>query len=262
MDYSNELEAVLDLVSEAGERITEVYGSDFSVDYKEDDSPVTRADLLSEEILLEGLESFGYGFLSEESGFLGSGNGRCWVIDPLDGTRDFVEGTDDFSILVGLLDGDRPVLGVVHAPCLGKSWYALRGRGAFVDRKPIKVSDVSELDRWRMLVSRFHLRDEDKQVAKSLGVSSFRESGSIGIKYCLIASGEAELCVYTTSRLGFWDCCAPQVILKEAGGLVFDVHGNPVVYDLDSEPWRMEHGFIGCNGRHRKEILEAVENAL
>ncbi|MEA1925047.1 MAG: 3'(2'),5'-bisphosphate nucleotidase CysQ [Candidatus Altiarchaeota archaeon] len=262
MDYSSELKAVLDLVGEAGERVMEVYGSDFSVDYKGDDSPVTRADLLSEEILLEGLQSFGCGFLSEESGFVGPGNGRCWVIDPLDGTRDFVEGTGDFSIMVGLLDGSRPVLGVVHAPVLGKSWYAVRGLGAFANGKPVKVSGINELDGWRMLVSRFHLRDEDKRVANSLGISSRRESGSIGIKYCLIASGDAELCVYTTSRLGLWDCCAPQVILEEAGGLVFDVHGNPPVYDLDSGSWKMEHGFIGCNGRNRRDIVDAVKKVL
>jgi len=262
MDYSSELKAVLDLVSESGERVMEVYDSDFSVDYKGDDSPVTRADLLSEEILLGGLEGFGYGILSEESGFMGSDNKMCWVIDPLDGTRDFVEGTGDFSIMVGLLDEGRPVLGVVHAPVLGKSWYAVGGGGAFADGKPIKVSGVSELGVWRMLVSRFHLREEDKQVAKSLGVSSFRESGSVGIKYCLIASGDAELCVYTTSGLGFWDCCAPQVILEEAGGLVFEVHGNPPVYDLDLGSWRMEHGFVGCNGMNKKEILKAVEKAL
>ncbi len=262
MGYFNELKRVLDLVSEAGEMVMEVYGGDFSIDHKGDESPVTRADSLSEEILLEGLESFGYGFLSEESGLSGSGNGRCWVIDPLDGTQDFVEGTGDFSILVGLLDESRPVLGVVHVPCSGKSWYAIRDGGAFVDGKPVKVSGVSELDGWRMLVSRFHLREKDKQVAESLGVSSFMESGSIGIKYCLIASGEAELCVYTTSRLGFWDCCAPQLILEEAGGLVFDVHGNPPVYDLDLSPWRMQYGSIGCNGFHKREILEAVEKAL
>ncbi|OYT26668.1 MAG: 3'(2'),5'-bisphosphate nucleotidase CysQ [Candidatus Altiarchaeales archaeon ex4484_96] len=260
MDYPSILRDVLGLVKQAGKGVLEVYGDDFEVEHKSDNSPVTQADWVSEETLLEGLSDYGYGFFSEESGFSRSGKSGCWLIDPLDGTRDFVERTGDYSVMVGLLVDGVPVLGVVHAPVSGKTWYAVRGGGAFLDDRRIHVSDVSDLGSFRMLVSRFHRRRVDERVSSILGISSFTRSGSVGIKFGLIAQGEAELCFYTTDRLCLWDCAAPQVILEEAGGLVFDVGGNRLVYDFSSG--RMINGFVGCNGRNKQKMVEAISKVI
>lgn len=260
-DYESLLEKTIGAVKRAGAEAMKFYGGEYPVKKKEDDSPVTRADLNSERIIIDGLKDFGYGILAEESGLQGARTDRFWVVDPLDGTRDFIQETDEFSIMVGLLEGEKPVLGVVYAPALGKLWHAVRGEGAFLRqaagaKREISTSAASDLEEFRIVVSRNHFRERDKRIAQSLGIRSVKRMGSVGVKFSTIAEGEAELCLYTTGFLGPWDCCAPQAILEEAGGTVFDRRGEEPFYDPAGG--KMERGFIGTNGGFRKEVVAAV----
>ncbi len=264
MEYlSKELNVVLEAVEEVGQQIMNIYNSDYQVELKADESPLTKADKLSHDLLISRLSTFPYGIISEESENIpGSMSNVYWVIDPLDGTSDFIQKTDEFSIMVALLKDGRPVLGVVYAPALDKLWYALDGKGAYMiennAERRIYTSEIKDLKDYRFVISRNHFRQEDMDVANRLGITDFRKMGSVGVKFCRISQGLAELCVYKTSKMGLWDDCASHVILKEAGGHVFDVNGEEPSYNLCSR--KMESGFIGTNGYNKKPIIEAVKS--
>ncbi len=268
--FDEELRIALEAVRDVGLRVMEIYETDYDIETKNDNSPLTKADRLSHEMLVSRLSSFTYNIISEEADdVLGKdksdGNtGTQWVIDPLDGTSDFIQKTGEFSIMVALLKEGRPVLGVVYAPAVDKLWYGVEGKGAFavesgVERK-IFVSPIKDLEDYRLVISRNHFRQKDKDVADSLGITEFKKMGSVGIKFCRIAEGLAELCVYTTGKMGVWDDCASHIILKEAGGDVFDVNGCEPIYDLKSR--KMENGFIGTNGKNRERIIESIRKSL
>ena len=125
---------------------------------------------------------------------------------------------------------------------------------------PERLPDEEDLKKYRLVISRFHFRDEDKAVADRLGITSFKKMGSVGIKYSRIAEAKAELCVYTTGFLGLWDCCAPHAILKEAGGDLIDIHGNEPEYNFSS--LKMENGFIGTNGKNKNEVIDSIKKAV
>ncbi|MCF7861789.1 3'(2'),5'-bisphosphate nucleotidase CysQ [Candidatus Woesearchaeota archaeon] len=244
----------MDAIQEAGEAIMEIYDKDFSVSTKDDKSPITEADNASNEILIKALNKTGYGILSEETGHQGSKD-TFWVIDPLDGTYDFIQKTDEFSIMVALVNKGKPIFGIVYAPSLEKLYYAVEGKGTFLNNEKIKVSEISNPADMKMVISRNHFRERDQNIAKNIGITNFIKMGSVGVKYGAIAEGKAEVCIYTTNKLGLWDCCAPQIILKEAGGLVFDKQGNEPQYSIEEH--KMMNGFIGCNS-NKKMILGAI----
>lgn len=263
-DYGTEIKTVLEAVREVGKEVMRIYEGDHEVETKDDDSPLTKADRLSHDILNKRLQGFGYGIVSEEAENTDINNKMQWVIDPLDGTSDFIQKTGEFSIMVALIDNKEPVVGVVYAPAVDKLWYAIKGNGAYLiengQEKKINVSETKELSGYRLVISRNHFRQKDKDVADRLGISSFQKMGSVGVKFSSIAQGNAELCVYTTDKMGVWDDCASHVILKEAGGDVFDIDGNEPVYNLESR--KMDRGFIGTNGKNKEKIIESIKKGL
>ncbi|MGM5482608.1 MAG: 3'(2'),5'-bisphosphate nucleotidase CysQ family protein [Nanobdellota archaeon] len=264
VNYKSELNAAIDAAKESGSKVMKVYYSDYKVETKEDDSPLTKADRLSNEILTKRLSKFDYGIVSEEAENIDTNNAIQWIIDPLDGTSDFIQKTGEFSVMIALVVKSEPVLGVVYAPAVDKLWYATKGDGAYLlsenRTKKINVSQTQNLSDYRLVISRNHFRQNDKDVADRLGITNFRKMGSVGVKFASIAEGEAELCVYTTDKMGVWDDCASHVILKEAGGDVFDIEGNEPVYDLTSR--KMDKGFIGTNGMNKGEIINSVKKGL
>ena len=262
MDYDKELEKAIELAREAGKAIMQIYAGEITQELKADNSPLTKADLASHKIITEGLsKAFSYDILSEESGdeFVQGHKNKIWIVDPLDGTKDFIQKTDEFSVMIALLDNHEPVLGLVYAPALEKLYYAVKDQGAYLLEKDkgltkLGVSGRKDPEECRMVISRNHFKEEDKALAQKIGINQFTSMGSVGIKYGAIAEGKAELCIYSTSKMGLWDDCAAHVILKEAGGDVFDKRGLEPEYDLSSK--KMKHGFIGTNGHHKNEILE------
>ncbi|MFO7711140.1 MAG: 3'(2'),5'-bisphosphate nucleotidase CysQ [Candidatus Woesearchaeota archaeon] len=255
MGYEKELDAVKKLVREVGSQIMRIYDTEFSHDIKHDTSPVTEADLLSDKLLREGLRHFDYGIISEEVREGLPDHDKVWVIDPLDGTKDFVNKTGEFSIMVGLLDKGVPVMGVVYLPVLDKMYYASKGNGSFVEhegkdsRLSVKACGIS-----RMVISRNHFSEGEKKIAKNLNVQDFIRCGSIGIKLGRISEGEADFYLNTSDKLGAWDCCAPEVILREAGGIVFNRSGENLIYN----DRRMNGGLIATNGSDKHTIIQQI----
>lgn len=245
-DLSGLLEPVRGLADEAGKRVMEIYDQAAVCSVaKGDGSPLTAADLAAHEIILAGLTRLGGGYpvLSEESAAVPYDERRAWttywLVDPLDGTKEFLERNGEFTVNIALLDGGEPVLGVVAAPALRTTYWAARGSGAFVRRasETTRIRVGPEHEPLRVGVSRSHGGPE---LAGFLGRLGAHEAFAMGssLKICLVA--EARLDLYP--RLGptcEWDVGAADAILTEAGGLVCDPDGKPLGYNKPQvlNPW-------------------------
>lgn len=230
------------LAREAGRAVLSVYASAFTVQTKGDASPLTEADLRSQEILLRGLKKLApeVPILSEEADSAPratrAGWDWLWVVDPLDGTREFVQRNGEFTVNVALVHGHRPVLGVVHAPVLERDYYACEGYGAFCSTadsagRPLSVT-IPAARPVRVLGSRSHRGASLDRFLERLGPHDMVAVGS-SLKFCLLAEGRAD--VYP--RLGptsEWDTAAGQCVLEQAGGEVVDLAGRPLEYNARS----------------------------
>jgi 3'(2'), 5'-bisphosphate nucleotidase len=243
-DLQTLLPKVVALAEKAGAAVMEVYArGDFETTYKkEDDSPLTRADLASHRLLVDGLRALApaWPVLSEESKEVPYAERqaweRYWLVDPLDGTKEFIKRRDEFTVNVAMIERGEPVLGVVLAPALAELYYAARDRGSFKRRGdqapgPIEVSDY-RISGVTMVVSRSHASAEVEALVRKIGPS---ESLSIGssLKLCLVADGRAQL----YPRLGptmEWDIAAAQCVVEEAGGTVTDLSGRRLRYNKPS----------------------------
>lgn len=259
---SEELKIALKASKKAGNLVMEVYDTEFTAEEKSDRSPVTKADLISQESIFEDLKDFGYGFLGEESENKSLlKNGKCWIVDPLDGTKDFIEKTGDFSVMIGLVEDGEVIMGVVYLPAKDIFYFAEKGKGAFKkegDNEPkiIRCSEVSDLKDAKMVVSRFHLDEDTKHFMKNAEIKETVPTGSIGIKLSLIAEGKADVYLTTTDRTFLWDVCAPEIILQEAGGKVTNLKGEKFIYENDR--LQNKDGVVACNGLLSGDVLSLL----
>lgn len=250
------------IIYKAGEETLKIYKSNIKYEIKEDNSPVTEADRVSDEIILSGLKQFNYPVLSEESVDDSDrlSSKRVWIVDSLDGTTDFIQKTGEFSIMVGLVEDNKPILGFVYLPLKDKLYYAPKGQGSFLESngiiKRIKVSNINNFSKSRLVVSRNHLKPEDKKKANEMGILRLKKSGSNGIKMGLIAEAEADIFYNTTNRMSQWDSCAPEIILTEAGGKVTDIEGNEILYN--TEKIKLERGLVASNGIIHNKIITNI----
>ncbi len=264
-----------ELARQAGQVVAGYFRTDLGVDRKAGDEPVTAADRESQALIIAGLrrEFPEDGVLAEESDDRTSwtGHRRTWVIDPLDGTKDFIAGRVGFSVMVGLLErgasagGEqgrfRPVLGVVFQPVRDLVYRAVAGQGAeLVDgdrRAPLRVSDHRELAALRLVASKSHRGESIDAVKRATGITDEENVGSVGLKIGLIARAERDLYVNPEGHCKLWDTCAPQVILTEAGGRMTDIHGDPLRYD-DPAQIRLARGVLASNGACHEAVLEKI----
>ncbi len=244
---------------EASAVILPYYG-DTRFELKDDKSPVTAADKAAHETLMSHLTKTGIPILSEEAeGIELPYPNKLWIIDPLDGTKGFLKHTDDFSVMVALIENGRPVLSVVHAPILNKHYWGMLGGGSFVeDTHGVHKLTVSgrtppEL---RGIVSVNHSAPYMFDVCEKLEVTEQIAVGSIGIKAGYIAEDLADFYL-TRGALGEWDVCAPELILTEAGGKVTDEQGNELCYGNSDH--RIKHGVIFSNGTCHTDVLTAFK---
>lgn len=236
---SHFLEPVIALAKEAGRRIMEIYESDFRVGVKEDNSPLTAADLASHHCLVEGLEALrpAYPVLSEESKALPfetrSAWETYWLIDPLDGTKEFVKRNGEFTVNVALIHRHLPVLGVVYAPAKDLCYFASEGCGAF---RQAGGAEPGSLHVWTQAPHRLRVVGSRSHGGEALDLYLSRvgehELVSIGssLKLCWVAEGSADL----YPRIGLtseWDTAAAHCVVKEAGGQVTDLAGRPLLYN-------------------------------
>ncbi|MBW2735908.1 MAG: 3'(2'),5'-bisphosphate nucleotidase CysQ, partial [Deltaproteobacteria bacterium] len=212
--------------------------ADLEVETKADASPVSAADRAADAVIIAGLEEAfpKDGILSEEQPDQESWHGaeRAWVVDPLDGTADFIAGRDGFSVMIGLMIAHQPVLGVVYQP-VGDILY--RGIiGGTAERieggqtHALVPSGRAAPDEIRLVVSHSHRSPRINALKSALGIREEIQKGSVGVKAGLIARGACELYLNPEGHCKLWDTCAPEAILRAAGAKISDMHGAPLVY--------------------------------
>jgi 3'(2'), 5'-bisphosphate nucleotidase len=214
----------------AGDAILAVYAQDFDVDFKADASPLTEADLASHRHIVAALSALTpeLPILSEESAEIPYDERAdwrtFWLVDPLDGTKEFVKRNGEFTVNIALIQGGRPVLGVVHAPVLGVTYSAAEGEGAFRhdgDAETAIVTRPPQGRRLTVVASRSHSNEATAAFLEELGRDFDIEVTSKGsaLKICLVADGEANLYPRTGPTME-WDTAAAQAVLEAAGGVM------------------------------------------
>jgi 3'(2'), 5'-bisphosphate nucleotidase len=236
------LEKIIALAEKAGAAILEVYSSeDFSTTSKEDGSPLTRADMAADALIIEGLGVItpDMPIISEESKVVPfekrRGWGRFWLVDPLDGTKEFVKRNGEFTVNIALIEDGCPVLGVVHAPVFAVTYFAALGEGAFKTAKGSAKEAIGvagyESGPPKLVASRSHRGAALEAFISKLGSAEFVHMGS-SLKLCLVAEGAAHL----YPRFGptmEWDTAAAHAVVKEAGGRVTDLTGTELRYNKE-----------------------------
>jgi len=240
-DFHALLGPVIDIARRAGERIVEIYEREreISVERKEDKSPLTEADMAAHHVIVEGLRALtpDLPVLSEESASVPFAERAMWreywLVDPLDGTREFIKRNGEFTVNIALIAGHEPVLGVIVVPVTGVCYFASRGHGAFEQRtgdaaRPIRVRPL-DLKHVIVAGSRSHGSDALMEFLAALGSHELISMGS-SLKFCLVAQGNADVYV----RLGLtseWDTAAAHCVVVEAGGRVTDIAMQPLRYN-------------------------------
>ncbi|MYN15048.1 3'(2'),5'-bisphosphate nucleotidase CysQ [Pusillimonas sp. TS35] len=237
LDYAELLERLVPVVQDASQVVMQVYKSNFSVSGKADLSPVTEADCLAEALLIPRLQQLlpMVPVVAEEGAAVGhmpAVGSRFWLVDPVDGTREFISRHGEFTVNVALVENGSPVLGVVHAPALGCLYAGAVGSGAFrVDEGGRQVVACRARPEAGLVVMASRSHGSAELLDAFLGqqqVGELRNAGS-SLKFCLVATGEAD--VYPRfGRTMEWDTAAGHAVLLAAGGRVVDVHGGALVY--------------------------------
>ena len=254
-----ELKIAVDAAIKAGETILDIYDGNFRTTTKTDDSPVTDADFKSNEIIKKILSKTDYSILSEEDidDPKRLSENTIWVIDPLDGTSDYIDKTGEFTIMISLIKNNEPILGVIGWPTEKTLFVAQKGSGAFRysnnEWTKISVSKISDLSLCRTVGSRHHLTDKEKNFIKKLGIVNFTSIGS-SLKVGKISSGEADAYITTTDKMKEWDSAASHCIVHEAGGKMTDMLGNDISYN--NKDVYHHNGILVTNGLLHDKIVK------
>jgi len=242
-DLADLIQSVISISRSAGQEILEIYRSDFDVEMKDDNSPLTAADRAAHQIIQTSLEKLtpDIPVWSEESATIAyaerAGWEEFWLVDPLDGTKEFIKRNGEFTVNIALIRKHEPVLGVVHVPVTGQDYYGYCGGGAFLAEggaagKPISVCRPAQAP-IRVVGSRSHAGAALEKYLKALGPHVMVPMGS-SLKLCLVAAGSADI----YPRLGLtseWDTAAAQAVVENAGGTVIDLEGQRLLYNTKPE---------------------------
>ena len=261
-----ELEEGAALAREAGKILLEIYATDFAVRMKGRADPVTEADTRANTLLVTALRARfpNDGVVAEETADTSDGlrAGRCWYVDPLDGTKEFVAKNGEFSVMLGLAIDGAAVLGIVYQPVCDRLYAGVVGDGAFVVeggvKTPLQPSTQAEPAKLRLVASRSHRSAELDAMKRTLGITHEQASGSVGLKVGLIARREADLYVHLSDKAGVWDTCGPEAILRAAGGRFTDLAGETLRYEGGTRAGR---GILACNAAAFDAVLPAVRHA-
>jgi 3'(2'), 5'-bisphosphate nucleotidase len=255
-----ELEVAIELARTAGARILEFYALEIITEQKfgadNFSEPVTVADRTASRIIVEGLAAAfpADAILSEEEAddmkFRVTAE-KVWIIDPIDGTWGFIKKDGDFGVQIGLSENGEAVLGVVYLPVHDELFYAVKGAGAFLiagggEPERLRVSGKSDFKAMVLASSRNHRSPKMHRIIEDFGFKKEIQRGSVGLKIGLIARQFADIYIHLSPRTKFWDSCAPQIILEEAGGRMTDLFGVPLRYDLHDV--QNHNGILASNG--------------
>ncbi len=260
--FERELDVARRLAREAGALSLRYRdGGDLRVELKPGDEPVSIADKKCSELIVAGIAA---AFpddvvISEEAPDDRDRMtaARVWYIDPIDGTKDYIRGREGFAVMIGLCVDGVPVVGAVYHP-LGDRLFAATPAGATfyspgAPPRALHVSDVTDTASVRMVSARSKYGGMADTVKNALDIRHDRQIGSIGLKLALIALAEFDLYVNPSPRCKAWDTCAPEAILRAAGGRVTNVHGAPLRYD--SESLRRTDGIVASNAAIHDRVI-------
>ena len=255
-EFQRELEVAVECACSASEAILEIYDEGFDVELKEDKSPLTQADKSSNDIIVKALMSEfpDHAMLSEEEkdDKKRLDNSLCFVVDPLDGTKEFVKRNGEFTVNIALAKDHESVMGVIMVPVTGELFYAAKGKGAWYRKKGsedirIHVSDriyrKEEAEDFRVVASRSHNSPLMEDIMKKYGLTNVLSIGS-SLKGCLVAQGKAEI-YYRHNPTMEWDTAAMQCIVEEAGGIFRQMDDSPMRYNRENS--LNEKGFYVIN---------------
>jgi 3'(2'), 5'-bisphosphate nucleotidase len=266
MNPDHLVEPVVATAVRAGAAILEIYATNFDVAAKDDDSPLTQADMAAHRSIMDSLRKLtpDTPVISEESGLpdfdVRALWKRYWLVDPLDGTREFVKRNGEFTVNIAFIENHRPVLGVVHVPVSGKTYVGCAGNGAELrsadgGRRAIHIAPESASP-VRVVGSRSHRGASLDGFLEKLGDFEMVPMGS-SLKFCLVAEGAAD--VYP--RLGptsEWDTAAAQAVVEQAGGTVTQLDGKPLMYNVKSDILNPHFVVVGPQDHDWLGILSSV----
>lgn len=266
--YLAEIDAAIELAISAGRVVLEKRGK-AAVKTKAGGEPVTEADLAANHLIVEGLKArfpddaiLSEETVSDDSRLKAS---RVWIIDPIDGTREYIEGTDDFAVQIGLCVDGEPVAGVVNQAAAHRLYWAVAGEGAWLDdprngarkTRRLAVSTVGDPTRMKLTISRWHRSKKHAAIHEIVKPAELIPAGSIGVKMGLVSQGLADLYLHPSTRCAEWDTCGPDIVLRESGGAVTDFFGAPLRYNQPDPHHPI--GVAASNAVSHASILKSLE---
>jgi len=261
------------LAREAGAILLKHYHSPFLVEHKvnalQESEEVTAADREANELIVTELaaEFSDDGILAEESTDTDERltKDRVWLIDPMDGTKNFVQRDGDFAVQIGLAVAGEPVVGVVYQPVRDLLYRAARKQGSWREAgdssaERLSVSNLANPNEMVLASSRSHRSPRMERVVESFGFKDETRRGSVGVKIGLIAKREADLYLHLSPSTKQWDTCAPEIVLTEAGGRLTDLFGQPLRYNAPRIDNR--NGVVATNGVAHDLVIENLKPLL
>lgn len=272
-EYQQEIEVATELARAAGAILLKHYHSPFLVEQKinalQEMEEVTAADREANDLIVRRLaiEFPNDGILAEESADTEDRltKQRVWLIDPMDGTKNFVQRDGDFAVQIGLVVAGGPVVGVVYQPVLDLLYRAVKGEGAWREThgsqaEQMRVSNKTDPAEMVLASSRSHRSPRMERVVDSFGFRHETRRGSVGVKIGLIAERDADLYLHLSPSTKQWDTCGPEIVLTEAGGKLTDLFGKPLQYNalrIDNR-----NGVVATNGVAHEIVIENLRPLL
>ena len=253
------IKKIIKIAKDAGKILVKYFNENLEVNYKTDNTPVTKADSDSDKFLRQQLKKLfpKDQILTEETPTKVDFSKRVWIVDPLDGTKAFVERLDGFCIIIGLCINGTPELGVVNFPLRDETYYAEKNKGAFVEKKgKISHLGVSEKQGKAFFTSSSDGHPNAQKIISLFDIKTITE-GSFGARVISVASGNADFYIELTGRAHKWDTCGTQIILEEAGGKMTDLTGNKLDYKTPNARW--ENYTIISSDKQHKQIIEKIK---
>ena len=253
-----ETNLAINAVIDAGKAVMKIYGQEFETKIKANNEPLTQADIESNKIIHKIISNSDHPILSEETedDKKRLEQDTVWIVDPLDGTSDFINRTDEFTIMIGLVRKQIPVLGVIFCPTQNTLYVAQQNQGAYQllgERwSKISASIISDIAECRAVCSRHHLSENERDLLENIHPMKLTQRGS-SLKAIDVASGMAEFYFTSSNKIKQWDTCASYCLIKEAGGNITDVFGNGLKYN--TEDVNHKNGIVITNGLIHAQLL-------
>lgn len=247
MPENVDLQNIIAIAKDAGNAIMKIYQKDFSIEYKDDKSPLTEADIKSNEIICNALELLypNIPILSEENKMVSYEERKnwelFWLIDPIDGTKEFIKKNGEFTVNIALIENNTPILGVVYAPVLDEMYYAQKGNGAFKNGQKLPLFiNTSPKESLSVVASKSHLSKETQLFIDNLDTKSIEQvSKGSSLKLCMVAEGSADIYPRLAPTME-WDTGAAHAVVLEAGKKVLQFgKEDDVIYNKEAllNPW-------------------------